>query len=68
VDKIKAQVKTLYHEGRKIFLKHIFDSINQIEEYLNGVDFENFIKRKLIQDGVIRQLEIIGEATKHLFS
>jgi uncharacterized protein with HEPN domain len=42
------------------------DSINQIEEYLNGVDFEDFIKRKLIQDGVIRQLEIIGEATKHL--
>jgi uncharacterized protein with HEPN domain len=50
----------------KIFLKHILDSINQIVEYLNGVDFEDFIKRKLIQDGVIRQLEIIGEATKHL--
>ena len=50
----------------KIFLKHILDSINQIEEYLNGVVFEDFIKRKLIQDGVIRQLEIIGEATKHL--
>ncbi len=38
----------------KIFLKHILDSINQIEEYLNGVEFEDFIKRKLIQDGVIR--------------
>lgn len=50
----------------KIFLKHILDSINQIEEYLNEVYFEDFIKSKLIQDGVIRQLEIIGEATKHL--
>lgn len=49
-----------------IFLKHILDSINQIDEYLNGVKFEAFIKRKLIQDGVIRQLEIIGEATKNL--
>ncbi len=50
----------------KIFLKHILDSINQIEEYLNGVEFQDFIINKLIQDGVIRQLEIIGEATKRL--
>ena len=49
-----------------VFLKHVLDSINQIEEYVDGMGFEDFISRKLVQDGVIRQLEIIGEATKHL--
>ncbi|MCX9082592.1 MAG: DUF86 domain-containing protein [Candidatus Methanoperedens sp.] len=49
-----------------VFLKHILDSINQIEEYIDGMGFEDFIGCKLVQDGVVRQLEIIGEATKHL--
>jgi uncharacterized protein with HEPN domain len=49
-----------------IFLRHILDSINQIGEYVNGLGFEDFVMHKLVQDGVIRQLEIIGEATKRL--
>ena len=49
-----------------VFLKHIHDSINQIEEYVDGMGFEDFVTSKLVQDGVVRQLEIIGEATKHL--
>lgn len=49
-----------------VFLKHILDSINQIEEYVDGMGFEDFVTSKLVQDGVVRQLEIIGEATKHL--
>lgn len=42
------------------------DAINRIEEYLQGVTEADFHKRYLIQDGVIRQIEIIGEATKQL--
>ena len=49
-----------------VFLKHILDSIKQIEEYIDDLGFEDFISCKLVQDGVVRQLEIIGEATKHL--
>lgn len=49
-----------------VFVMHILDAINLIEEYLGGVEFEDFISHKLIQDGVIRQLEVIGEVTKHL--
>ncbi|HWR26481.1 MAG TPA: DUF86 domain-containing protein [candidate division Zixibacteria bacterium] len=49
-----------------VFLKHVLDSINQIEEYVEGMGFEDFVSSKLVQDGVVRQLEIIGEATKHL--
>lgn len=51
-----------------VYLQHIFDSICQIEEYIQGMDYEDFYGTKLVQDGVIRQLEIIGEATKKLSS
>jgi len=49
-----------------VYLKHILDAIARIEEYANGIKYEEFMKNYLIQDGVIRQIEIIGEATKRL--
>lgn len=50
----------------KAFLKHILDAIRQIEEYTEELTFEQFSQNRLIQDGVIREIEIIGEATKNL--
>ena len=49
-----------------VYLRHILDAILRIEEYVSGVDEEEFYKHYLVQDGVIRQLEIIGEATKRI--
>ena len=49
-----------------IYIKHILESISRIEKYIDNVQYEEFIKYQLLQDGVIRQLEIIGEATKRL--
>ncbi len=49
-----------------VYLWHILDAIARIEEYLRGVDEEDFYEQSLVQDGVIRQLEIIGEAAKRL--
>jgi uncharacterized protein with HEPN domain len=49
-----------------VYLRHILDAISRIEEYLQGVIEETFYQQYLVQDGVIRQLEIIGEATKRL--
>ncbi|MDK2831557.1 MAG: hypothetical protein PWQ51_1974 [Methanolobus sp.] len=49
-----------------VFLNHILDAINQIEEYTEYLTFEEFLEKRLVQDAVIRQLEIIGEATKNL--
>ena len=48
------------------YLRHIIDAILRIEEYLNGISEAAFLENNLVQDGVIRQLEIIGEATKKL--
>ncbi|MFH0772317.1 MAG: HepT-like ribonuclease domain-containing protein [Candidatus Omnitrophota bacterium] len=47
-----------------VYLKHILDAIDRIEGYLSGISQETFTKTPLLQDGVIRQTEIIGEAAK----
>jgi len=48
------------------YLAHILDATRQIEGYVAGLDYQGFLESRLIQDGVIRQFEIIGEATKNL--
>ncbi len=53
-------------EKDKLYLKHILTAIDDIETYISRTDFENFSKNKLLQDGVMRKLEIIGEASKRL--
>jgi len=49
-----------------VYLRHILDAIQQIEDYLKGVSFEQFFQQRLLQDGAVRQLEIIGEASRNL--
>jgi uncharacterized protein with HEPN domain len=49
----------------RLYLKHILDAIEKIEDY-TAVGYETFMRASHWQDAVIRQLEIIGEATKRL--
>jgi uncharacterized protein with HEPN domain len=49
-----------------IYIEHIGECISRILEYTAGIDENAFLKNKLIQDAVIRNFEIIGEATKNL--
>ncbi len=49
----------------KVFIHHIYDAILKIEEY-SSTEKEDFFKSTLLQDATIRQLEIIGEATKKI--
>ncbi len=46
-----------------IYLRHILDAITKADGYWQGVDEATFQQNSLIQDGVIRQIEIVGEAT-----
>ncbi len=48
------------------YLHHILDAMVKAGEYLQGLDEAAFSRNTLVQDGVIRQIEIIGEATKRL--
>ena len=48
------------------YLQHILEAIKSIEDYLNGFDYETFVKDKKTIDAVVRELEIIGEAANDL--
>jgi uncharacterized protein with HEPN domain len=49
-----------------VYLRHMIDAIAKVELYTKAIDQKEFNKNTLIQDAVIRQIEIIGEATRKL--
>ena len=53
-------------KNSKIFLTHILDSKNLVEEYLKGKSKLDFFNSIQLQDSVIRRIEIIGEAIKNI--
>lgn len=48
------------------YLNHILTSINLIEEYSKDKKFEDLLVNRMMQDAIIRQIEIIGEATSRI--
>jgi uncharacterized protein with HEPN domain len=50
----------------ELFLADILDAISSIKEYTGSMGEEEFYSDKKTGDAVIRNLEIIGEATKNL--
>lgn len=49
-----------------VYVEDILESIEKIEQYIQGVNPSRFEQDSSIQDAVIRRLEIIGEAVKRL--
>jgi uncharacterized protein with HEPN domain len=49
----------------RVYLKHILEAIEDIERY-TAPGYQAFIRERMRQDAVIRKLEVIGEAVKHL--
>jgi len=50
----------------KAYLNDILKAINKIETYAENLTLDNFSESNLYQDAIIRNLEIIGEAVKHI--
>ena len=50
----------------RLFLTDIRDCAHKILEYVQGKSYDEFLNTPMLIDAVIRNLEIIGEATKHL--
>jgi uncharacterized protein with HEPN domain len=50
----------------RIYLEHILEAASKAARYLQGIDEARFRENTLVQDGVIRQIEIIGEAAKRV--
>ena len=49
----------------RVYLLHIRDAVGRIERYASG-GRAAFIAETMIQDAIVRNLEIIGEAVKQL--
>ena len=50
----------------RLYLDDILEAIKQIRSYVEGQDEKSFANDRKTQDAVVRNLEIIGEATKSL--
>lgn len=48
------------------FVQDILDSINDVENFIDGMEFEDFINDKKTIYSVVRAIEIIGEAAKNV--
>jgi uncharacterized protein with HEPN domain len=48
------------------YLGHILEAIERIEEYVSDMDEMDFLASKLVQDAVVRNIEIIGEASNNI--
>ena len=52
----------------QLYLQHILDAISTFGEYIGDLDEAGFQETSLVQDGVIRQIQIVGEAAKRISS
>lgn len=50
----------------EFYLGHINDAINSIKQFMGNIDYESFCKNKMMVNAVIREIEIIGEASNNL--
>jgi uncharacterized protein with HEPN domain len=55
------------HEERAPdYVEHIVGAIDRIKTYVSGFDEQQFLSNTLVQDGVLRQLMVVGEASNRL--
>ena len=50
----------------RLYLIHISECIERIESYIAGRDKQQFLDSTLIQDAVIRNLQVLAESTQRL--
>jgi len=48
------------------YILDILTSLQEIEDFIKGMDFESFIKDRKTVNAVIRSLEVMGEAVKNI--
>ncbi len=54
------------HRDYRLYLDDILEAIDRIHEYVQGMDEDAFGSDRKTQDAVIRNLEVIGEASRNL--
>lgn len=54
------------HKNDIAYTDHIINCIKKIRKFVKGIDKKEFAKNELIQDAIIRNFEVIGEASKKI--
>lgn len=50
----------------RLYLIHISESIAKIDSYTTGLDFASFKEKIIVQDAVLRNLQVLAESTQRL--
>jgi len=48
------------------YIDHILKCIRKIRKFVKGIDKKEFARNEMLQDAVIRNFEVIGEASKKI--
>ncbi|HAF70682.1 MAG: Nucleotidyltransferase [Acetothermia bacterium 64_32] len=56
----------MFKKDWRLFAQDILESIARIESYVADLAYEDFLADNKTQDAVVRNLEIIGEAARHI--
>lgn len=48
------------------YLSHLLEAIERIDAYTANMAENDFLENRLVQDAVIRNLEVIGEASHNI--
>lgn len=52
----------MIERDESVYVRHMLDAIDRIQQSLKGVERARFFGDSILQDAVIRQFEILGEA------
>ncbi len=50
----------------RVYLEDMLEGIRRIRSYALGRSFEDFERDELVVDGIVRNLEVLGEAAKQI--
>ncbi|WP_423409045.1 DUF86 domain-containing protein [Heyndrickxia sp. MSNUG] len=54
------------HREPKVFLEAIVTAANKVLKYTKGLSYDDLIDNDLVSDAVIKNILVIGEATKNI--
>ena len=49
-----------------IYLSHVLTALSDIKEFTEGMTKKDFLKNKMAEHAVVRNIEVVGEASKNL--
>jgi uncharacterized protein with HEPN domain len=53
-------------KNNQTYLHHILDAIDRIETYMGSATLDDFHRNGMLHDAVLRQILIIGEASRNI--